>query len=140
MRTAYSRFGAETDSTGTLQLNHDDNLIVLDSHLVHPQPAFVGQAGAGEQIEFPAMPGAGQDLALAAPDPLAWGRWEGRAPQAAKADRRELMRADVLHSHIAATNVEDADRPPLKFNDPPPARRNLPCPGDDHSVPPLVAC
>ena len=62
-----------TAPTGTLPSNHDDNLIVLDVHLVQPQPAFVGETGAGEQIELPAMPGAGQDLALAAPDPFAWG-------------------------------------------------------------------
>jgi hypothetical protein len=92
-------------STGALHSNHDDNLIVLDSHLVHPQPASVGQAGAGEQIELPAMPGAGQDLALAAPDPLARGRREGGAPQAAEADRPELMRADVQHGHGAAVNI-----------------------------------
>src|SRR5215207_9217810 len=71
-----------------LHLNHDHNLIVFDSHLVHPQPASIGQAGAGEQIELPAMPGTGQDLALAAPDPLARGRWEGSARQATEADRR----------------------------------------------------
>jgi hypothetical protein len=39
-------------------LNHEDNMIVLEGHLVHPQAAFVGEAGAGEQIELPAMPGA----------------------------------------------------------------------------------
>lgn len=87
--------GTGTDSTKILQLHHHDNLIVLDSHLIHSQPASVGQAGAGEQIELPAMPGAGQDLALAAPDPFARCRREGSAPQASKADRRELVRAKI---------------------------------------------
>src|SRR5687767_9903199 len=83
------------------------------------------------------MPGAGQNLALAAPDPLAWGRWEGGASQAAEADGRELVRADVPHSHVAAMNIEDADRPSLQCNDPPRARGNLPRQGNN--VAPLDA-
>jgi hypothetical protein len=82
------------------------------------------------------MPGAGQDLALAAPDPLARGRWEGGAAQTAVADRRELMRADVQHRHVAAMNIEDADQPSLKLNDPPRAGRDLSGPG--HDVPSLA--
>src|SRR5687768_1882729 len=83
------------------------------------------------------MPGAGQDLALAAPDPFARGRREGGAPQASEADRRELVRADVQHGHVASMNIEDADRPPLKLNDPARAGRDLP--GSGHYVPLLAA-
>src|SRR5215216_5109273 len=132
---SFSR-GGTTDSIGTQQLKRNANLIILDSHLVHTQPASVGQAGAGEQIELPAMPGTGQDLALAAPDPLARRRRESSAPQAAEADRRELVRSDVLHGHVAAMNIEDADRPPLQLNDLPRAGRDLI--GSGYDVPTLA--
>jgi hypothetical protein len=103
-------------------LNHDNNLIALDSHLVHAQPAFVGETSAGEQVELPAMPGTRQDLAFAAPDPFARGRGERGASQAPETDRREFVRADVQHGHVAAMYIEDADRPPLNLNNLPRAR------------------
>src|SRR5215216_2911736 len=96
----------------------------------------VGQAGARQQIELPAMPGAGQDLAFATPDPLARSGRKGGASQTAEADRRELVRAEVQHSHVAVLNIEDTDQLPLKLDDPPRAGRNLSGPG--HDIPPLT--
>src|SRR5687767_1227237 len=84
------------------------------------------------------MPGAGQDLALATPEPFARCRGEGGASQAAKADRCELVRADVEHGHITAINVEDPYCMTRQLNDPPRAGRYFP--SASHNVPPLKSC
>ncbi len=127
------------DKTGCMkELNYDDDLVVLDRYLVHPQSAFVGQAGTGEQIELPAMPRTSQNLAVAAPDPFTWSRRKCGTSQTPETDRRKLVRADVQHGHKAAMNIEDADRPSLHRNDPPRTGWNLFGSGDG-VLPPAVS-
>src|SRR5207247_8701291 len=101
-----------------VQSDRDEHRVLLDGDWIEPQAATaIRERPAGEQIELPAMPRAGEDLALAAPAELAGRRGERGSTEAAAADRRLLVRADVEHRHKRAVDVEHPDRASLDLDD-----------------------
>src|SRR5688500_18509758 len=78
---------------------------------------WIAQKLAGADVEFPAVPGAADDLGLAAVDDLpAVGR-AGRPGYRALAERGAAMRADVEKRVIASLHIEDADGAALQRHD-----------------------
>src|SRR5438093_8596868 len=71
------------------------------------------------------MPGAAQDFAFATPAVLTRGRGEGRALDAAKAERPSLVGAAVAERVERAADIEHANRPSSNFDDLPLPRRHL---------------
>src|SRR5919206_3142875 len=88
---------------------HKDS-IALDAHGIEPQPARVCERLARQQIELPAVPGTGQNLAFAPPAELPDRRRHGGAAETAETDRRQLMRADIQHGNDPPVDVEETDR------------------------------
>src|SRR5207247_5707337 len=83
---------------GGVPSDRDEHRVILDRDRIETQAATaIRERPAGEEIELPTVPRAGEDLAIPAPAELAGRRGESRAAAAAAADRRLLVRADVEH-------------------------------------------
>src|SRR5688572_30919195 len=101
---------------------------------------WIDQKLAGADVELPAVPGAADDLVLAAVDELpAVGR-AGRAGYRALAERGAAMRADVEKRVVAPLHIEDADGAAVQRHDLRPVRRNVRSRAGEllfgHAVPP----
>src|SRR6185312_14587203 len=86
---------------------------------------------SGAEIEFPAVPGASEDLARSARLVVARRCAFQRAPELARTQGAGLVRAAVEQREVFAVDVEDADGAPCDLDDLAPAGRNLARLGDD---------
>src|SRR5438128_345434 len=91
----------------------------LDSDFVGADAGAVGLAdgAAGGEVEFPAVPGAAEDLAVARPQVLAGGGGQGHSLDAAQAERAALVGTTVPQGVEGTVDVEDADGAALYFHD-----------------------
>src|SRR5439155_11353477 len=79
----------------------------------------------GPDVELPAVPGAGQDLARARVLELARHPRLEQPPRPALAERAALVRAAVPQREELPFQIEDADRAPRHLDDLASPRRNL---------------
>src|SRR5579884_1962356 len=117
----------------------DERRAGLDRHVVgaDAEPLGLAPGLAGADVVFPAVPGTGEDLALAREAHLARHGRLDRAPQLPLAQRAALVGAAVAQREVLALHVEDADRAAGDLDDLPPAGWDLVDGGDDvlHSSP-----
>ena len=90
----------------------DFDLVAADADFGGVEPGL-----AGADVEFPAVPGAADDLALAAVFVLAGGAGGDEAGELADAERAALVGAAVAEGEVFAAEVEDADGAPGDLDD-----------------------
>ena len=84
---------------------------LLDGDIVGADAQAVGveDGAAGGDVEFPAVPGAAEDLAVAFPDDFAGCSGAGGAGDGAAAEGGALVGAEAAQGVVFAVDVEDTD-------------------------------
>src|SRR6266550_851653 len=96
-----------------------EGLARFHAHRVAPHAQTLGLAPRlpGADVELPAVPGAGQDLAWTVVLDLARHARPRQPPGLALAQRAALVRAAVAQGEVLPAQVEDADRAPAHLDD-----------------------